>query len=104
MARAVGAWEYGGPAALAVLEERWTPGEEVLARVRGQLDAARERDGRLPRLRADGNRWTAEESGAQLRYGRDGLWWPYREEGGQWWPAGPPDRDPAAALDGIPGR
>jgi hypothetical protein len=37
----------------------------------------------------------------QLRYGRDGRWWPYRREGGQWVPAGPATDDPAGALAGL---
>lgn len=37
-------------------------------------------------------------AGAQLRYGQDGRWWPYRKEQGRWTPAGPADPDPAAAL------
>jgi hypothetical protein len=53
-----------------------------------------------PRARADtrGNRWTVPGEGVQLRLGRDGRWWPYRDEAGQWVPAGEPDDDPATAL------
>ncbi len=35
---------------------------------------------------------------AQLRYGPDGRWWPYRKDGGRWIPAGPASDDPAGAL------
>jgi hypothetical protein len=49
------------------------------------------------------NRWTVEGLGLQLRYGRDGRWYPYRQECGAWWPAGPPDRDAAAALGRLLG-
>ncbi|MFE3148975.1 SWF or SNF family helicase [Streptomyces sp. NPDC059218] len=94
---AVRAWRYGGVAALTVLEEEWTPDPEHLARARAQLAEAWE-EGERPRLRAAGNRWTAVDSGVQLRYGRDGRWWPYRKESGRWVPAGPADDDPAAAL------
>ncbi|MFE6667291.1 SWF or SNF family helicase [Streptomyces sp. NPDC057697] len=97
---AVRAWRYGGAAALAVLEEEWTPGPEVLARAGARLAGAWEESER-PRLSAAANRWTAVDGGVQLRYGRDGRWWPYREEGGRWVPAGPADDDPAAALGGI---
>ncbi|MGW1846396.1 SWIM zinc finger family protein [Streptomyces sp. NPDC001966] len=96
---AVRAWRYGGAAALTVLEEEWTPDPEHLARARARLAEAWE-EGERPRLRSAGNRWTAVEGDAQLRYGRDGRWWPYRKEGGRWVPAGPADDDPAAALAG----
>ncbi len=99
--RAVRAWEYGGRDALAVLDERWTPDAEALACAGVQLARAWEGEARRPRLRADGNRWTAHDGRAQLRYGRDGRWWPYREEGGHWYPAGPAATDPATALAGA---
>ncbi|MEC4020360.1 SWIM zinc finger family protein [Streptomyces sp. H27-D2] len=98
LARAVRAWEHGGAAGLDVLEEDWTPGPDALARARAGLAAAWADDEERPRLRATRNRWTAVGSDAQLRYGRDGRWWPYRKERGSWWPAGPADHDPAAAL------
>ncbi|WNE94436.1 SWF or SNF family helicase [Streptomyces luomodiensis] len=98
LARAVRAWEHGGAAALAVLEEEWTPDAETLARARVQLAAAWEEGERAPRLRATGNRWTVAGADLQVRYGRDGRWWPYRKERGRWWPAGPAAPDPAAAL------
>ncbi|MFD3915279.1 SWF or SNF family helicase [Streptomyces sp. NPDC058603] len=95
---AVRAWRYGGAAALAVLEDTWTPEPEVLARATAALDAAWE-DGDRPRLRAGGGgRWTVAGTPAQVRYGRDGRWWPYRKERGRWAPAGPGGPDPAAAL------
>ncbi|WP_406389821.1 SWF or SNF family helicase [Streptomyces sp. NBC_00887] len=97
---AVRAWRYGGTAALAVFDEEWLPGPEELARARAQLATAWE-EGEGPRLSAANNRWTATGSGAQLRYGRDGRWWPYRKEGGRWLPAGPADDDPAGALAGA---
>ncbi|WP_319690502.1 hypothetical protein [Streptomyces sp. ME19-01-6] len=96
--RAVRAWGHGGPGGLAVLEEEWTPADEALARARASLAAAWEGEEGAPRLRAAGHRWTVVGADAQLRYGRDGRWWPYRKERGRWWPAGPPDHDPAAAL------
>lgn len=99
---AVRAWRYGGAAGVDVLDEEWTPDPETLAGARARLADAWEEDER-PRLRAAGNRWTAEGQGVQLRYGRDGRWWPYREEDGQWVPAGPADDDPAAALAGSTG-
>ncbi|MDX3849970.1 SWF or SNF family helicase [Streptomyces sp. AK02-01A] len=95
---AVRAWRFGGAAALAVLEEEWTPEPEALRRAAAALDAAWD-DGDRPPLRAGGaGRWTVADGPAQLRYGRDGRWWPYREEDGRWIPAGPAGHDPAAAL------
>ncbi|MBU3871091.1 SWF or SNF family helicase, partial [Streptomyces sp. 4503] len=102
LARAVRAWEHGGAAALTVLEEEWTPDAAALARARVQLAAAWEGDERAPGLRAAGNRWTVVGADLQVRYGRDGRWWPYRKEHGRWWPAGPAGPDPAAAL-AMPG-
>lgn len=101
LALAVRAWEYGGRAALAVLEEEWSPEPEALARARTRLAEAWE-EGERPQLRAQHNRWTVVGADAQLRCGRDGRWWPYRKERGRWTPAGPADQDPAAALAVAP--
>ncbi|MBL1100365.1 SWIM zinc finger family protein [Streptomyces coffeae] len=101
LAQAVRAWGHGGPAALAVLEEEWTPDTEALARARARLSAAWEEGERAPRLRMAGNRWTVVGSDTQVRLGRDGRWWPYRKERSRWWPAGPSADDPAAALAGL---
>lgn len=97
---AVRAWQYGGTAALTVLDEEWTPDAASLARARTQLAGAWEED-EAPGLRADHNRWTSADGAVQLRYGRDGRWYPYRKESGRWIPAGPSDDDPAAALAGA---
>jgi len=94
---AVRAWHYGGVAALTVLDEEWDPDPDSLARARGRLAAAWE-EGERPRLRAVRARWTVAGAAVQLRYDRDGRWWPYRKEGGRWVPAGPADDDPASAL------
>ncbi|MEU7040834.1 SWF or SNF family helicase [Streptomyces varsoviensis] len=99
LARAIRAWGHGGAAALAVLDEEWTPDPAESARARAELAAAWEGDERPPRLRAaGGDRWTAVGADAQLRRARDGRWWPYRKERGRWEPAGPGDANPAAAL------
>ncbi len=100
---AVQAWEYGGVPALAVLEEEWTPEPAALARATAQLADAWEADEPPPQLRHDRNRWTVVGGGAQLRLGRDGRWWPYRKERGQWGPAGPAAEDPATALAAVRG-
>ncbi|MFE0778342.1 SWF or SNF family helicase [Streptomyces sp. NPDC058861] len=92
------AWRFGGAAGLAVLEEEWAPDSEALARAGARLAGAWEDDERPVLRRAGGARWTAVGAEAQLRLGEDGRWWPYLKSGGRWTPAGPPDRDPAAAL------
>ncbi|KUN06158.1 SWF or SNF family helicase [Streptomyces yokosukanensis] len=97
LATAVRAWCAGGVAALAVLDEEWQVEGLALAHARAALEAAWEADERPP-FHSSGNRWTVPDEGVQLRLGRDGLWWPYRDEAGGWVPAGGPDRDPATAL------
>ncbi|MFG3343829.1 SWF or SNF family helicase [Streptomyces sp. NPDC048018] len=98
---AVRAWRLGGPAALTVLEEEWTPGPEALRRAEARLAEAWEGD-EHPVLRRSGPaHWTVVGSDTQLRLGEDGRWWPYRREGAHWAPAGPAEHDPAAALAGA---
>ena len=97
LALAVRAWEHGGTAALAVLEDDRPAEAETLARARAALESAWEEDERPP-LRASGNRWTVVGGRTQLRLGTDGRWWPYRKERGRWAPAGPASQDPATAL------
>ncbi|MEV5311781.1 SWF or SNF family helicase [Streptomyces sp. NPDC052610] len=97
LAAAVRAWDQGGPAALAVLEEEWTVEGDALARARAALETAWDEEER-PALRTRANRWTVVGTSSQLRLGRDGRWWPYREERGRWLPAGGPAQDPATAL------
>lgn len=99
----VRAWRCGGPAALAVLDDEWAPDAAALART-GNLLAGAWEDGESPELRREHNRWTTAGGEAQLRYGRDGRWWPYRELNGDWIPAGPAEDDPAAALAGARGE
>ncbi|MBR8640307.1 SWF or SNF family helicase [Streptomyces tuirus] len=97
LATAVRAWRHGGTDALAVLDEEWRVEGETLARARAALESAWDVDER-PEVRARGNRWTVVGAPVQLRLGRDGRWWPYREERGRWQPAGPAAQDPATAL------
>ncbi|MFF9853496.1 SWIM zinc finger family protein [Streptomyces litmocidini] len=92
------AWRFGGAAALSVLDEEWTPDAEALERAALRLAEAWAEDDRPVLRRAGGARWTAVGADAQLRLGEDGRWWPYLKAGARWSPAGPPDRDPAAAL------
>jgi uncharacterized Zn finger protein len=97
LAAAAAAWEQGGPAALSVLEDEWVVEGDALARARAALETAWDEEER-PTLRARANRWTVVGTPSQLRLGRDGRWWPYREERGRWLPAGGPAQDPATAL------
>ncbi|MFE5968114.1 SWF or SNF family helicase [Streptomyces sp. NPDC056463] len=98
------AWRFGGAAALAVLEEEWTPGAEALARAKAVLTEAWEDDARPVLRQAGAARWTVVGAETQLRLGEDGRWWPFRKERGQWIPAGPADQDPAAALAALSAR
>ncbi|MEV6055606.1 SWF or SNF family helicase [Streptomyces sp. NPDC052107] len=97
LATAVRAWRAGGVTALTVLDEEWQVEGVPLARARAALEAAWEQDERPP-FDTSGNRWTVPGEGIQLRLGRDGRWWPYRDEAGRWVPAGGPDREPETAL------
>ncbi|MET9346947.1 SWF or SNF family helicase [Streptomyces termitum] len=94
---AVRAWRWGGAPALAVLDGEWVPDGEALARAATRLAAAWD-EGEAPELSRSGACWTAGDAGVQLRLGEDGRWWPYRRVGDEWRPAGPADRDPAAAF------
>lgn len=100
LAAATRAWRHGGAAALDVLESAWSPPTGHLERAREALYADWS-SGTPPRLRAWRNRWTVESRNAQLRLGRDGLWYPYAKDRGVWWPAGPPDADPAVVLTAL---
>ncbi|MFD4241946.1 hypothetical protein ACFWP3_10150 [Streptomyces sp. NPDC058525] len=98
--RAAQAWRHGGAAGLRTLEEAWDPPAQETARARTALAAAWEGE-ELPGLEVSGNHWTLTGRGLQLRRGRDGRWYPYRERAGQWWPAGPPDTEQALVLAGL---
>ncbi|MEV4108410.1 SWIM zinc finger family protein [Nonomuraea sp. NPDC049695] len=94
---AVQAWRYGGPQGVDVLESAWTPPRQDLARAQALLEAGWEGE-RPPQVEAWRNRWTL--GALQLRYGRDGRWYPFTMRDGAWWPAGPPERDPSALVTG----
>jgi uncharacterized Zn finger protein len=93
------AWHQGGPAGLQALEKPWSPTAAQKARAHQALEDYAE-DGAPPPLRLWRNRWTAEAEGVQIRLGTDGRWYPYRRdpEDNRWWPEGPAENDPAAAL------
>ncbi|MCY0949259.1 SWF or SNF family helicase [Streptomyces sp. H27-S2] len=96
MELAVRAWGFGRAAALAALEDDWTPDRAALARARAALTTAWA-DAQAPVLRRVRARWTAADAGLQLRLGREGRWWPYHREAGHWVPTGPSAPDPASA-------
>ncbi|MFC4497996.1 MULTISPECIES: SWIM zinc finger family protein [Streptomyces] len=100
LARAVAAWRQGGPDGLTVLEESWDPPAGRFDRARPLLLAAD-----LPAFRPRRNHLTHPRGHLQLRFGRDGLWYPYESEPGRedWWPRGTPDPDPVGALTGLGG-
>ncbi|MBF8190274.1 SWIM zinc finger family protein [Nonomuraea sp. K274] len=91
----VRAWRHGGADGLDALETAWTPPRRELARAQALLEAGWEGE-RPPEIESWRNRWTLGT--VQLRYGRDGRWYPFTERDGRWWPAGPPERDPATLL------
>ncbi|WP_405583356.1 SWIM zinc finger family protein [Streptomyces sp. NBC_01190] len=102
LAAATRAWRYGGARSLDVLENAWSP---PAGRLEHDGDALRAdwAEGAPPRLRSWRNRWTIEGRDAQLRLGRDGLWYPYSKDRGTWWPSGSPDADPAVVLAAVLG-
>lgn len=97
LARAVEAWRQGGVAGLSVLEEPWTPSADESARTRALIAAGWEGED-PPVAKVWRNRWTFPALGVQLRYGRDGRWYPYAQRDGDWFPAGPPSGDVLSLL------
>nr|WP_307813966.1 SWIM zinc finger family protein [Streptomyces sp. N35] len=97
LARAAAAWRQGGAEGLAVLEESWNPPAGPFDQARPALLAAEH-----PPFRPWRNHLTHPDGHLQLRYGRDGYWYPYESEPGRedWWPRGTRDLDPVGALTG----
>jgi hypothetical protein len=93
LAVGVRAWEYGGAPGLDVLVNAWVPEGGELVRARTELQAAADEP---VELEISGN-WLSAST-AQLRLDRVGRWHPYQLVGNDWRPAGPADRDPAAAF------
>ncbi|RFU86616.1 hypothetical protein DY218_11680 [Streptomyces triticagri] len=100
LARAVAAWRQGGLEGLAVLDEPWDPPAGPFDQARPALLAAD-----FPAFRPWRNRLTHPRGHRQLRFGRDGRWYPYESEAGRddWWPRGTPDHDPVGALTALVG-
>lgn len=100
LSRAAAAWRQGGEEGLAVLESPWDPPAGPFDRARGALITAD-----LPRMTIHRNHLTNASGSLQLRYGRDGRWYPYRSEPGRddWWPEGEADVDPVGAVAGMIG-
>lgn len=94
LARAAAAWRQGGEAGLAVLHEPWDPPAGGFDRGRSALAALG------VRMAIDRNRLTA--GSLQLRYGRDGRWYPYRADAGSgFWPEGPSAAEATQALGAL---
>jgi uncharacterized Zn finger protein len=90
------AWRHGGPPGLEMLHHSWDPGD--VAGAADLLKAAQValRDVTGAPVHVTGNQVTAAR--AQLRLGRDLLWYPYAHSDGEWEPAGQPHSDPARAA------
>ncbi|MFD4243598.1 SWIM zinc finger family protein [Streptomyces sp. NPDC058525] len=101
LTRAARAWQYGGAAAMEILDTAWDPDPSYLRAVREEIK--RSWDGeRAPAIRITGNWLTVSGHDAQLRLGTGGrLWYPYRKKYATWWPAGFPDRDVTAVLSAL---
>jgi uncharacterized Zn finger protein len=93
------AWRHGGPPGLEMLHHSWDPGD-----VAGATDLLKAAQAALQNVtgapaQVVGNQVTAAR--AQLRLGRDLLWYPYAHSDGEWEPAGPPHSDPAHAAQTL---
>ncbi|MFF9558230.1 hypothetical protein ACF1DY_20760 [Streptomyces albus] len=91
LARAAAAWRQGGPAGLTVLETVWDPPA-------GDFDRGRSALATLGiTMTIHHNRLTHPTRPVQLRYGKDGRWYPYRGE-----PVAPAATDgPAQPVNGA---
>lgn len=95
--RAVLAWRHGGRAGLEVFETTWTPPAQVVARAKTALAEVMDDPGYG--LDVERNHCTVSGTGVQLRAGKDGLWYPYRDQ----WPAGAPEADPGVLFAALLG-
>ncbi|WP_369199544.1 SWIM zinc finger family protein [Streptomyces sp. PU-14G] len=115
LARAAAAWRQGGQAGLEVMDTVWDPPAGAFDRGRSALAALG------ITMTIHRNRLTHTSRPVQLRYGKDGRWYPYRADpvdapaaGGraeadaqdglaeaEWWPEGSAALDPVRALTGL---
>jgi uncharacterized Zn finger protein len=95
--RAVLAWRHGGRAGLEVLETAWTPPSQAMGRARAAFAEVVDEPGQG--LEVERNRCAVRGTGVQIRLGKDGLWYPYRDQ----WPAGPPEADPGVLFAALLG-
>lgn len=95
--RAIRAWEYAGAAGVDAVDAVFSPPKAVADRATDALREALEGDSAAPEVKTWRNRWTVGPD-MQVRYGRDGRWYPFRRHSGGWWLAGPPSPEPAEAL------
>jgi hypothetical protein len=98
-ARLTRAWRHGGPTGLVVAQHPHTPDPASMTAARTALtETLAEMTDHASSLTSWRNRLTLPDQGLQLRLGPDARWPPYLKDNGAWWSAGPPDRDPVAAL------
>ncbi|MEV6912671.1 SWIM zinc finger family protein [Amycolatopsis sp. NPDC051071] len=95
--RAVLAWRYGGRAGLDVLETAWNPPSQAMGRARAAFAEVVDEPGEG--LDVERNHCTVHGTGVEVRLGKDGLWYPYRDQ----WPAGPPEADPGTLFAALLG-
>ncbi|MFD7861481.1 SWIM zinc finger family protein [Streptomyces sp. NPDC059783] len=101
LTRAARAWQYGGAAAMEILDTAWNPDPAHLRTAREEIKQTWDAEW-PPAIRITGNWLTVSGHGAQLRLGTGGhLWYPYRKKHGTWWPAGFPGRDVTAVLSDL---
>ncbi len=96
------AWVHGGAAGVAVLDEDpWTPDPSVMAPVR---DALLDAGAPNRSVRVGLNRVTVAPWRAQIRLGRDGLWWGFTKNGNRWEPATGGAEDPDDIIEALLAR
>ncbi|MBT2480850.1 SWIM zinc finger family protein [Streptomyces sp. ISL-94] len=102
LTRLTRAWQHGGPTGIVVAEQPSTPAPAAMAAARTALaEALAEMTDGPVLLKAWRNRLTLADRDIQLRLGPDARWYPYLQHDDDWWPAGPPDPDPVAALTTV---
>ncbi|MFJ3339213.1 SWIM zinc finger family protein [Streptomyces sp. NPDC086766] len=102
LSRASVAWKHGGEPALAVLDGGLVAPLATEAAAREQLLTVPLSGLPSPRvLRRTAGRLQLVGVDVELRYGPDGLWYPFRKQSGRWWLAGPPSTDAAEAVQGV---